>query len=120
MTDKEELKKYKRMRCVVNAVYYELEDGKRMLRAIQPYSSKKVVWIPEGIDVEIVTPEGKIAEGKVDSASIEDDNVGFADLKPEVRAMLDSLATKSEVEASVKIAPLSEVDKLFPGIDIDE
>ena len=28
-------------------------------------------------------------------------------------------ATKTEVEASVTIAPLSEVDKLFPGIDIN-
>ena len=66
-------------------LYYEtLEDGTNVLRHIRVH--QRTLQMPAGgVTVDIVTPDGKIADGKVNSQSIEYDSVQLQDLSPEAR-----------------------------------
>lgn len=84
-------------------IYYEtLEDGTNVLRHIRVHQRTLRMPADGGVTVDIVTPDGKIADGKVDSASIEDDSVQLHDLSPEAReAMENNFATDDDVRAAL-------------------
>ena len=84
-------------------IYYEtLEDGTNVLRHIRVHQRTLQMPADGGVTVDIVTPEGKIATGKVDSASIEDDSVQLQGLTPEAReAMENHFATDDDVRSAL-------------------
>jgi hypothetical protein len=59
-------------------------DGTKMLVG-EIVGNGVVIRYPKGTSVDILTPDGKISEGKVNSQSIEDDSVQMEDLNAEVR-----------------------------------
>ena len=64
-------------------IYYEtLEDGTNVLRHIRVHQRTLKMPADGGVTVDIVTPDGKIATGKVNSQSIEDGTIETQDLNP--------------------------------------
>ena len=77
----------------------------RHWRTVRTYSGTSAytsAHFSGGVTVDIVTPDGKIATGKVNSQSIEDDSVQLQDLSPEAReAMENNFATDDDVKAAL-------------------
>jgi hypothetical protein len=84
-------------------LYYEtLEDGTNVLRHIRVHQRTLQMPADGGVTVDIVTPDGKIATGKVNSQSVEDDSLGLQDLSPEAReAMENHFATDDDVRSAL-------------------
>jgi len=85
-------------------LYYETQDdGTNVLRHIRV--NQRTLDVPadsSGITIDVLTPDGKIADGKVNSQSIEDETVELQDLSPEAReAMENNFATDEEVKAAL-------------------
>ena len=82
-------------------IYYEtLEDGTNVLRHIRVHQRTLQMPADGGVTVDIVTPDGKIADGKVNSQSVEDETLELQDLSPEAReAMENKFATDDDVKA---------------------
>ena len=65
-------------------MYYEtLDDGTKVLRHIRVNQHKLQMPADGGVTVDIVTPDGKIADNKVNSRSVEDESLQVVDLAPE-------------------------------------
>ena len=65
-------------------IYYEtLEDGTNVLRHIRVHQRTLQMPADGGVTVDIVTPDGKIADNKVNSRSVEDRTLQVEDLAPE-------------------------------------
>jgi len=84
-------------------LYYEtLEDGTNVLRHIRVHQRTLQMPADGGVTVDIVTPDGKIADGKVNSQSVEDETLELQDLSPEAReAMENHFATDDDVRAAL-------------------
>lgn len=93
--------------ALVNAplhFYYEVTtDGAEVLRHIRVQQRKfDVPADGSGITVDVLTPDGKIADGKVNSQSVEDDSLQLQDLSPEAReAMENNFATDDDVRSAL-------------------
>ena len=84
--------------------YYETQDdGTNVLRHIRV--NQRTFGVPadgSGITIDVLTPDGKIADDKVNSQSIEDETVELQDLSPEAReATENQFATDAEVRGAL-------------------
>ena len=84
-------------------LYYEtLEDGTNVLRHIRVHQRTLQMPADGGVTVDIVTPDGKIGTGKVNSQSVEDETLELQDLTPEAReAMENHFATDDDVRSAL-------------------
>lgn len=80
-------------------LYYEtLEDGTNVLRHIRVHQRTLQMPADGGVTVDIVTPEGKIATGKVNSQSIENESVEMEDLSPRVKEQMADRVSQQDLD----------------------
>lgn len=80
-------------------IYYEtLEDGTNVLRHIRVHQRTLQMPADGGVTVDIVTPDGKIATGKVNSQSIEDGGVQMEDLSDDVKEQMAERVSQQDLD----------------------